>query len=103
MCSGHPILYHRKSAFLVTKSTSKLKRAQIGGGLQVPVAIRATECEHVVIRRQASGASEENKNATKALLRQFRPEVSKSLLLLALVEYTACGLEPGFPWLLHGE
>jgi hypothetical protein len=41
----HPILDDRKSA-----SIQKLNRAQIGGGLQVLMTLRATEPEHVVIR-----------------------------------------------------
>jgi hypothetical protein len=45
-----PILYHRKSAFLVAESAPKLNRARIGGGLQVPMAFGATESEHIVIR-----------------------------------------------------
>jgi hypothetical protein len=46
----HAILDDRKSASLVAKSTPKLNRAQVGGGLQVPMALRATEGEHIVIR-----------------------------------------------------
>jgi hypothetical protein len=46
----HAILYDRKGAFLVSKPTSKLNRAQVGGGLQVPIAPRATKGEHVMIR-----------------------------------------------------
>jgi hypothetical protein len=46
----NPILYHRKSAFLVAESTPELNRAQVGGCLQVPMTLRATEREHIVIR-----------------------------------------------------
>jgi hypothetical protein len=46
----YPVLYHRKSAFLVAETTPKLDRAQIGGCLQVPMALGATESEHIVIR-----------------------------------------------------
>ena len=60
----HPILYHRKSAFLVAESTPKLNRAQIGGGLQVPMALRATEREHIVIRHVFVVFLEDGRSAT---------------------------------------
>jgi hypothetical protein len=68
----HPILYDRKSASLVAKSTRKLNRAQIGGGLQVPMAVRATESEHIVIRHVVvvfleNGRSAHRKHGRKAL------------------------------------
>ena len=46
----HPILNHRKSAFLVAESAPKLNRAKIGGCFQVPMTLRATEREHIMIR-----------------------------------------------------
>jgi hypothetical protein len=42
----HPILYDRKRA-----SIQKLNRAQISGGLQVLMTLRATQLEHIVIAR----------------------------------------------------
>jgi hypothetical protein len=44
------ILYYRESASLVAESTPKLNWAQVGGSLQVPMALRATQGEHIVVR-----------------------------------------------------
>jgi hypothetical protein len=60
----HSILYHRKSAFLVAKPTPELNRAQIGGRLQVPMALRATEREHIAIRHVFVVFLEDGRSAT---------------------------------------
>jgi hypothetical protein len=55
----HPILYDRKGA-----SIQKLNRAQVDGGLQVLMTLRATEPEHIVIRHICMVLLEDGRSAT---------------------------------------
>jgi hypothetical protein len=68
----HAILYDRKSAFLVAKPTPKLNRAQIDYGLQVPMTLRATECEHIVVRHVFVVFLEDGRSATPLAWQQRR-------------------------------
>jgi hypothetical protein len=68
----YPILYHRRSASLVAESTPELYRAQIGSGLQVPMALRATEREHIVIRHVRMVFLENRRSATSHTWQQRR-------------------------------
>jgi hypothetical protein len=60
----HALLYDRESALLVAKSTPKLNRAQVGGSLQVPMTLRATEREHIVIWHVGMIFLEDGRGAT---------------------------------------
>jgi hypothetical protein len=63
-CAVAPDFVPPKKCISGAKTTPKLNRAQIGGRLQVPVALRVTEREHIVIWHVSMVFLENGRSAT---------------------------------------